>query len=218
LDNKIFLIDCGSNFGFYSFFTASLSKDNFVLSVEASPSTIQEFKLNLSLNRFENVKLINKAVSNKNNEIRKFYESENDWESSIMETGFKTKTVTNISTTNVDTIMENYPLNNKKLIIKIDVEGLDLNVIDGSIKTVQSFAPLIIIEFSKYILKNKEFNFSYLRNFMIKYSYDIVSKEGKLMTMKQIIDLLDNLDKEHQTIGNFYLIKKNSNFLNYLLD
>ena len=68
------------------------------------------------------------------------------------------------------------------------------------------------------ILKNTEFNFSYLRNFMIKYSYDIVSKEGKLMTMKQIIDLLDNLDKEHQTIGNFYLIKKNSNFLNYLLD
>ena len=38
------------------------------------------------------------------------------------------------------------------------------------------------------------------------------------MTIKEIIDLLDKRDKEHQTVGNFYLIKKHSNFLNYLLD
>ncbi len=52
---KIFLLDCGANYGFYSFYTASISLDNKVLAFEASPKTINFFKKNLELNNFKNI-------------------------------------------------------------------------------------------------------------------------------------------------------------------
>ena len=51
-NKKIFLLDCGCNYGFYSFFTASLSRQNSIISIEASPTTSEEFKKNLILNNF----------------------------------------------------------------------------------------------------------------------------------------------------------------------
>ena len=47
---KTFLLDCGSNYGFYSFYLASLSVRNQVLAFEASPKTLASFKANLELN------------------------------------------------------------------------------------------------------------------------------------------------------------------------
>ena len=44
--NKILFIDCGCNYGFYSFYTASLSKKNLVISIEASKETSKEFRKN----------------------------------------------------------------------------------------------------------------------------------------------------------------------------
>ena len=63
----LFLIDCGCNFGFYSFYTASLSKENEIISIEASKSTFEEFNTNLRINNFNNIKVLNKAVSDQNN-------------------------------------------------------------------------------------------------------------------------------------------------------
>ena len=46
---KVFLIDCGCNYGFYSFFTASTSNENYIISLEASTRTSKEFLKNLEL-------------------------------------------------------------------------------------------------------------------------------------------------------------------------
>ena len=54
-NNKILLIDCGCNYGFYSLYTASLSQNNKIISIEASKSTSQDFLNNLKLNNFNNI-------------------------------------------------------------------------------------------------------------------------------------------------------------------
>ena len=48
-NNKIFFIDCGCNYGFYSFYVASLSNKNLVLSFEASEKTSKYFLKNIEL-------------------------------------------------------------------------------------------------------------------------------------------------------------------------
>ena len=58
---KIFFLDCGSNYGFYSFYVASLSLDNQVLAFEASPKTFNSFKVNLDINNFSLVDCIENA-------------------------------------------------------------------------------------------------------------------------------------------------------------
>ena len=61
--NKLLFIDCGSNYGFYSFYTASLSEKNEIISIEASKDTSYEFIKNLNLNNFKNINFFNNAVS-----------------------------------------------------------------------------------------------------------------------------------------------------------
>ena len=203
---KIFMVDCGCNFGFYSLFTASLSKDNQIISIEASRNTLEEFNKNLIINNFNNIKVMNKAVMDIDNKKLFFNESEKDWESSLVSNKFIVKKKIEIETVTIDKILVGENLDQKLLILKIDVEGADFNVLEGAKNTIKINKPVIIIEFSKYIFKNEKFNYRYLNNFLKIYNYQIFGKNGEKYNISDILNLLENLDKAHDTIGNYYLI------------
>ena len=206
---KLHLIDCGSNFGFYSFFVASLSEENEVMSIEASSDTLGEFKKNLSINDFKNIKFLNKAVSDIDNKKIQFNESEKDWESSLVINKFDTKKEkSEVETITIDRILEGKNLDKKLLVLKIDVEGADFNVLEGAKTTIKKYKPFIIIEFSKYIFNNDKFNYHYLSDFLEYQNYQIFSKNGEKHSVNEILILLKKLDKSHETIGNYYLISK----------
>ena len=206
---KIFMVDCGCNFGFYSLFTASLSKDNRIISIEASRDTLEEFNKNLTINNFNNIKVMNKAVMDIDNKKLFFNESEKDWESSLVSDKFIVKKKIEIETVTIDKILMGENFDKKLLILKIDVEGTDFNVLEGAKNTIKINKPIIIIEFSKYIFKNKKFNYQYLNNFLKTNNYQIFGKKGEKYSIREILSLLANLDKAHDTIGNYYLLSNN---------
>ena len=206
---KIFLVDCGCNFGFYSFFTASLSEDNQIISIEASRNTLDEFNNNLAINNFSNINVLNKAAMDIDNKKMILNESEKDWESSFISNKFSVKKKIEIESITIDKLLTNKNLDNKLLILKIDVEGADFNVLEGAKNTIKIRKPLIIIEFSKYIFNNEKFNYQYLNNFLKVFNYQIFSKRGEKHTVNEILSLLDNLDNVHDTIGNYYLVSNN---------
>ena len=138
-----------------------------------------------------------------------FSESEKDWESSFLNNKFSVKKRNEVETITIDRVLVGKNLEKKLLIIKIDVEGADFNVLEGAKNTIKVNKPLIIIEFSKYIFKNEKFNYQYLNNFLKINNYQIFSKEGQKHTVSEIIKLLENLDKAHDTIGNYYLVSNN---------
>ena len=88
--------------------------------------------------------------------------------------------------------------------------------IHGSLDLIEKSSPLIIIEFSKYIF-NKKDNIEYLKNFLDRYEYSIYDTNNKKRGLDNILITLDNLEKRHQTIGNFYLIKNSSKILEEFL-
>ena len=88
--------------------------------------------------------------------------------------------------------------------------------IQGSLDLIEKTSPLIIIEFSKYIF-NKKDNIEYLKNFLNRYGYSIYDTNNKKKSLDKILISLDNLEKRHQTIGNFYLIKNSSKILEEFL-
>ena len=114
-----------------------------------------------------------------------------------------------IETVTIDKILVSENLDKKLLILKIDVEGADFNVLEGAKNTVKTNKPLIIIEFSKYILKNEKFNYQYLNNFLKIYNYQIFGKNGEKYSINEILNSLENLDNAHDTIGNYYLVSNN---------
>jgi len=59
-------------------------------------------------------------------------------------------------------------------------------------------------------MKNEQFNYDFLVNFLKKNNYEIYNKDGNKLEVSDIIKLIENLDKVHNTIGNYYLISENN--------
>ncbi len=215
-NNKILFIDCGCNYGFYSFYSASLKKDNFIISIEASKKTSEEFTKNLDLNNYNNINFKNNAISDLDNIDIVFNESENDWESSQSHNNFKSFSTTIVKSIKIDTLLKNFEFENYTSIIKLDVEGNEINALYGGLSFIEKSSPLIIIEFSKYIF-DKQDNIDHLKNFLDKYDYSIYNTKKKKINLEAILYKLNNLKKRHKTIGNFYLIKNSSNNLKLFL-
>jgi len=215
---KLFLLDCGCNYGFYSFYTASLSTNNFVISFEASPKTAADFNKNLQLNNFENIILKNLAISDIPNNKVSLNESLNDWESSLTHNNFEENELTTINTTTIDTVLKEYSIDNQFLFIKLDIEGHEFQAIKGGENTISKYKPIIIIELSKYIFENDENSFVFFENFLVNFDYSIYGVNNKLITIEEIKCLLKDLNSDRKTIGNFYLIKNDKSLLDIFLD
>ncbi len=215
---KIFLLDCGSNYGFYSFYVASLSLDNQVLAFEASPKTFNSFKANLDLNNFKNINFRNIAISEVPGKIVSFYESHNDWESSVTHNKFKNNKAVIIETTTIDQELLKKDLSNFVVIIKLDIEGNEFDAIQGGKDTILKYEPLITIELSRYNFNNENYNFDYFKKFLNDSKYKIYDDKLILSNIETLIDRIGSLDESHQTIGNYFLIKDFSYVYNKLLN
>jgi FkbM family methyltransferase len=215
---KVFLLDCGSNYGFYSFYVASLSLGNQVLAFEASPETFNSFKANLELNNFRNIDCRNLAISEVSGKFISFYESYNDWESSATHNKFKNNKIVNIETTTIDQELSKKDLSNFVVIIKLDIEGNEFNAIQGGKDTISKYEPLITIELSIYNFNNQNYNFNFFRKFLNDFKYKIYDDKLVPLSIENLIDRIGNLDRSHQTIGNYFLIKDFSYIYNKLLN
>ena len=215
---KVFLLDCGSNYGFYSFYVASLSSGNQVLAFEASPKTFNSFKANLDLNNFRNIDYRNLAISEVSGKFISFYESHNDWESSATHNKFKNNKIVKIETTTIDQELSKKDLSNFAVVIKLDIEGNEFNAIQGGKDTILKYEPLITIELSRYNFNNQNYNFDYFRKFLNDFKYKIYDDKLVLLNIETLIDRIRNLDQSHQTIGNYFLIKDFSYVYNKLLN
>ena len=85
-------------------------------------------------------------------------------------------------------MLKKYFLNDFFLIIKLDVEGNEINVIKGSTDVIKQFNPLIIIEFSKYMFQNPN-NIEYLKFFLNKYDYSIYDTNFRKKELEDIINI-----------------------------
>jgi FkbM family methyltransferase len=215
---KVFLLDCGSNYGFYSFYVASLSFGNQVLAFEASPGTFNSFKANLGLNNFRNIDYRNLAISEVSGKFISFYESYNDWESSATHNKFKNNKIVNIETTTIDQELSKKDLSNFAVIIKLDIEGNEFNAIEGGKVSILKYEPLITIELSKYNFNKQNYNFNYFRKFLNDFKYKIYDDKLISLNIETLIDRIRNLDQSNQTIGNYFLIKDFSYVYNKLIN
>jgi len=215
---KVFLLDCGSNYGFYSFYVASLSLGNQVLAFEASPETFNSFKANLELNNFRNIDCRNLAISEVSGKFISFYESYNDWESSATHNKFKNNKIVNIETTTIDQELSKKDLSNFAVIIKLDIEGNEFNAIEGGKVSILKYEPLITIELSRYNFNNQNYNFNFFRKFLNDSKYKIYDDKLVPLNIETLINRIENLDQSHQTIGNYFLIKDFSYVYNKLFN
>jgi FkbM family methyltransferase len=171
------IFDIGANIGTFTTWLSKAFPDGKVYSFEPQRAVFQMLCGNVAINNLYNVYTYNMALGKKNGKL-KFeepnYFAKNDFGTfSLVEEVITEKTnnqiVVQINT--LDTFMNYYGINKIDL-IKIDVEGMDVDVLNGAFKTIEKFKPVIFIEHNdnrKSILEEIK---TYLNNF--DYEYEII--------------------------------------------
>ena len=152
LEKPIFY-DVGSNYGYYSVILSQLTKTTYAF--EPVAETFIVLKKNIKKNRIKNIIQFPFALSDKEESI-----SINIYSSSGNNSMFKrnipsdhpTKHIgkSNIRTKTIDSLVfsENNRIEKPDL-IKIDVEGAELHVLKGAIKTIVKYKPVLLVEYSE---------------------------------------------------------------------
>lgn len=140
------VIDIGASLGYYTLILARLvGPSGTVYAFEPLPNYFKILKRNVQANGYDNVVLVNKAVSNSDGTAR-FYIPHNSFGMSSLFPHTKPKEIINVETVCIDS----YDLKDVNL-IKIDVEGAEASVLKG-MKQLLMDSPNIrlILEFTPH--------------------------------------------------------------------
>jgi len=144
-------LDVGANIGFLSLVAARIvGKSGLICAVEPHPFTYKILEKNICLNDFKNIFSMNIALGKEISE-EKIYNRMNISRGSaslIRPTNVSEELGLSVRVTTIDTLIEEGKIQLPKL-IKIDVEGFELEVLKGAkILLNSSHAPALCVEFS----------------------------------------------------------------------
>ena len=179
-------LDIGSNFGIYALIAKRINPKILVFAFEPLPNLQVDNKLFLKLNGITNYELIKYAISDTNGEadfyVPDSYISESEISSSSLQSDFRYNKNFNqrkikVPTITLNSFMEQKRIEfiDKKIILKIDIEGHEAYALRGGREFLKVFRPLIVMEVDQtperlmsLILELEESN----------YSIYSISKEG----------------------------------------
>jgi FkbM family methyltransferase len=180
---RMVFIDIGAHMGLYSIFASKLvDKNGIVIAVEPSERDFRRLKANLELNRCENIRLRQIAISNRSCERELLIAAD---EHSGLNTlgafaysGVQNQGKQQVKTETLDAVVEREALNTVN-VIKIDVEGHELFVLEGAKKTLSRFCPILLLELSDRTLTHQGCSSSQVLNFLRELRYRIYSFSGE---------------------------------------
>ena len=192
--------DIGANIGFYTFIAAkAVGPTGKVYSLEPAIKTFNQLKENIKVNPSlaDRISAFQVAASNKSEE-QEIYVSTGDlaaWNSLVKPEGssgfepekIQTKKLTELVNEN------NWAAPN---LIKIDVEGWESFVIDGAKEIIETYKPVILIEFTKEHLMRTGTTYSIIKNKLIDLGYDFY----EYIPRKKTICIITNWEFEHKNV------------------
>lgn len=157
-------IDVGANIGKYSIMIGHKLKKGKVISIEPEKNNFKILKKNISLNKLNNVIPINAICSNKEGKQKLFLKERDRGGHSIKEDfGHGHEEIESVT---IDSIVEKRKITEINL-IKVDVEGAELDVLKGAEKTLTKYFPMIVFE------SREENDLEDIREFLSKFKYEI---------------------------------------------
>lgn len=202
------VIDVGANIGYYTLiFSRLVGNKGKVFAFEPEPNNFNLLQKNVKINGYENVVIINKAVSNKMEKIKLYIDDENQGGHTLSPTKTKSKSI-QIEAVTLDNYFKND--SNKIKFIKMDIEGSEARTMDGMKNMLNNNNELqMMVEFNPYLLnKSGSDPEKYLYSFM-KFDYKIfeMDKKNRKVLNAEIPHLLTKYTPENQKHTNLLFLK-----------
>lgn len=154
------VVDIGAHVGYYTLIAAKLvGKNGTVYAFEPEPSSYELLCKNIEVNRYTNVVPVPKAVSNKQEGVKLWFDKVNLPCSSFSKENVSFFSKEKVSSVEVETItldefFDKVVKANKVDFMKIDTQGTEGLIIDGAEKILKSNSLKIIMEFGPDLLRN----------------------------------------------------------------
>lgn len=195
-------VDCGANIGIWSIIASEyINNKGEIHSIEPNPEIYLRLKRNLNHNNLQNkCKVYSLALSNDNGD-KFLYLDDFNHQMSTLSDGIKGKKKVNVTSRTLDS----FNLNNVDG-IKIDVEGYELQVLEGSMKTISNLKPWLVIELNNTFHKIQKIiewevykylrqigyttNFDPNKELDFRYCEDIVFFDSKNTEIKKFVSFL----------------------------
>jgi FkbM family methyltransferase len=165
-------IDIGANFGLHTLYAAKLvGNHGHIFAFEPVLFNLNLLKRNVALNGVQQqVTIVPKAVSNSSEPFLTLYLPPEQ----VAVTASLRPSPGNLQTTQVANLrLDDYwsHINRPVRLIKIDVEGAELEVLRGSQKLLMQWQPMLLIEVHGFALPHFGTNVNELRDFLKRFGY-----------------------------------------------
>jgi FkbM family methyltransferase len=156
LKSGMICIDIGANIGYYALLERKIvGEKGKVIAIEPSPINFYYLRKNLALNKFNDVEVFNYAISNFDGEcffLHDKYHSNLSRVVSNKDVGkYCGAQLFKVRCKSLDSFLKEYPLKRIDL-IRMDVEGHEVEVINGAYQTLKTYNPVLFIEIHRSIL------------------------------------------------------------------
>lgn len=200
----MFVVDIGSNIGYYALLAATLvgSKGK-VLAIEPAPHNYDLLTINVNRNNIHNIDTVQCAVSNADG-VSEFYITEaSNTHSLVLPVTGNVVSSTQVQVRKLDTLLKglNYP---KIDLIRMDIEGGEIVAIGGMQNSLKQYKPIIMAELHcdaagtpsiVQLLKSLK-TFGYNAEYVIDRDYDFVWMKSpcvrSITSMNELFSLITN--------------------------
>jgi FkbM family methyltransferase len=188
LKEKDVVFDIGANIGLFTLISSEyIGAGGMIYAFEPTPQTYSWLEQNCRANNLQNVILNQLAVSDKDGTIEFHLSAEGfDAFNSIVRPSKGSNYITQtVNCLTLDSYIEKNNLSGKIQIIKIDVEGFEISLLNGGEQTLSlSNAPDLVVEFTESNAKNAGFSCAQLYDKLEGYGYKLYhynSTQNKLI-------------------------------------
>ncbi|WP_333466056.1 FkbM family methyltransferase [Microcoleus sp. T3_B1] len=208
LKPEMVFMDVGANHGEFTCFAAKRLTSGSVIAFEPVSTTFEKLSSNVKMNQWNHVQLVQKGLSDRvgklpiyiSMEKEKHYNLHNEGVATIYPDQNYTECLGEIELTTLDRWMEENPQIQRLDVMKIDIEGAELDALKGGEKTLAKFRPLILMEINQKTIRAAGLTSKYLLDYMnnMGYHYELIYRDSLYtkggQTLKISEDQLSEID------------------------
>ena len=202
------IIDIGANIGSQTLVFAKTFKNSKIYAIEPSDYSYLKLKKNILLNkdltpRIDDTQAFITNQKDKPSEVYSSWNLNSKLVSHKDHKGIKTSTEKS-KTLTLDNFIDKKKIL-KKILIKLDVDGTELNVLKSGENYLKTQKPPIIMELAPYLYPEYGYNSEHLLNFIVNLGYDFYNEED----IKKIEDIKKYISKiKHGSSKNILILSK----------
>ena len=193
------VIDIGANIGYYALIESKLvGPKGKVVAIEPNSENIEFLKLNIDKNSIKNVIIIEAAIGDYDGLGTLYLSEMSNWHSMASSSLLRQTNSIKVKVNRLDSLIERLKI--PVSLIRMDVEGYEINVIKGMLGTLRKYSPCLMIELHPQIVGSQAISnllttlktFGYLATHMIERERDCPWVKNTQAIEFSSIDLLLN--------------------------